>query len=290
MQLARVEQQGAVDGGRNNRCRRLLVGHVEAVANAATVVGWAWDPACRGDWCEVDVGLFDDRRLSNKIASDYADLERRDVAKRLGFGLHSGFKLRLPRSLVDGKRHELWVAAKDHNTNTYRHLHHKPLAVQPRAPIGRLEPSDLNRGWLQGWALDPDAPRAHVAIEIGLGEADSDGDCEVDDWLPRRIASVPRSDVNRNTGYPGDHGFVFRSGGVSLRLGAVRGCVRFLARDVGTRATKLLREVHSTNCGGGSYRHCGGRCVDIEYDARHCGGCNRRCGDGQRCWDGYCED
>ncbi|MDF3043116.1 MAG: Tryptophan synthase alpha chain [Thermomicrobiales bacterium] len=35
-------------------------------------------------------------------------------------------------------------------------------------------------------------------------------------------------------------------------------------------------------------RDCGGVCVDIQEDARHCGGCGVVCGDGQSCAEGRC--
>jgi hypothetical protein len=38
---------------------------------------------------------------------------------------------------------------------------------------------------------------------------------------------------------------------------------------------------------GGAFISCGGRCVDPTNDARHCGGCDRSCGDGE-CVDGAC--
>ena len=54
-----------------------------------------------------------------------------------------------------------------------------------------------------GWALDPDAPLATVAVHIYIdGPAGGGGT-----FLAGFPANVPRSDVNQGTGYPGNHGW-----------------------------------------------------------------------------------
>ncbi len=37
------------------------------------------------------------------------------------------------------------------------------------------------------------------------------------------------------------------------------------------------------------HEDCGGRCVDLQSDRQHCGGCGGACGDGEQCVDGQCD-
>lgn len=56
--------------------------------------------------------------------------------------------------------------------------------------------------------------------------------------------------------------------------------------DAGSRrdATSALPD---GGCGGGALR-CGGECVEVEADRRHCGGCDRACASGEVCARGVC--
>lgn len=65
------------------------------------------------------------------------------------------------------------------------------------------------------------------------------------------------------------------------------------AKPVGARCSR------ATECQGGRCRkgrcrcaesliNCGGECVDLQTDARHCGGCGTPCGEEQSCFQGMC--
>ena len=54
----------------------------------------------------------------------------------------------------------------------------------------------------------------------------------------------------------------------------------------------VARRTDDAPCPGpGLTRRCNGKCVNIQTDSNHCGGCNNRCPDGKRC-DGhmFCRD
>lgn len=76
-----------------------------------------------------------------------------------------------------------------------------PTPVNAKAPIGWLD-SFSSRGILSGWTLDPDTPNQSIKVNVYI-----DGPSGQSTKVGTYTASTTRSDVNRVTGYAGNHGF-----------------------------------------------------------------------------------
>jgi hypothetical protein len=82
-----------------------------------------------------------------------------------------------------------------------------PVAATPppanHAPVGYLDAiSSAGVAW--GWALDPDTASANIEVHFYL-----DGPAGRGAYIGSARADLPRPDINRDLGYPGDHGFNF---------------------------------------------------------------------------------
>jgi hypothetical protein len=75
--------------------------------------------------------------------------------------------------------------------------------LPPAAPIGYLDGMDAN-GDVRGWTLDPDSGASSTVAHFYV-----DGPYGTGTFAGAVNASVPRGDVNQQTGYPGNHGFKF---------------------------------------------------------------------------------
>lgn len=72
-----------------------------------------------------------------------------------------------------------------------------------QVPIGWLDGTDNNV--VSGWALDPDTAQGPISVHLYFdGMA---GSCGTGCRVVGVTANLPRPDVNRVTGHPGDHGF-----------------------------------------------------------------------------------
>lgn len=80
-----------------------------------------------------------------------------------------------------------------------------PLFVFAKIPIGWLDSVESN-GVIAGWALDPDTPESSIQVHFYIdGPAGQGGTL-----IGSALADQPRPDVNQETGYPGNHGFLWR--------------------------------------------------------------------------------
>ncbi|MBI2120144.1 MAG: hypothetical protein HYT94_00790 [Parcubacteria group bacterium] len=79
-----------------------------------------------------------------------------------------------------------------------------PLFVMAQTPIGWLDGVDSN-GVISGWTLDPDTPAQSLQVHFYIDAPAGQGTL-----IGSTVANKPRPDVNQATGYPGDHGFIWR--------------------------------------------------------------------------------
>jgi hypothetical protein len=82
----------------------------------------------------------------------------------------------------------------------YRYQTSAPSGGAPRGFLDGVE-----GGRARGWALDPSTPSRPVTVHFYV-----DGPAGRGRFLGSVRADRPRSDVNRVTGHPGDHGFEFQ--------------------------------------------------------------------------------
>ena len=75
-----------------------------------------------------------------------------------------------------------------------------PQGKDVGTPLGRFE--GVREGVAYGWSLDPDAPVAHVTIQLYLQGTYGEGKP-----IATGLANLPAPRVNRDLGQLGDHGF-----------------------------------------------------------------------------------
>ncbi|WHP17198.1 hypothetical protein [Cellulomonas sp. ES6] len=170
-------------------------GAVEAVTPGAgqfTVEGWVHDPDTTGP---VTVRVSVDGKAATSVV---ADLDRPDVASRLGTTGSHGFRVTIPVTAGDATEHRVCVDGVD----TWGGPDGRvgcATGVANVKPIGRLDSAtvlDTGAVRVKGWALDPNttAPiRVHVYVD---GTA-----------VKALTADVSRPDVDRAYGMGALHGY-----------------------------------------------------------------------------------
>lgn len=161
------------------------------VPGGVRVSGWALDPSTSGP---ISVVVYDCLRPAGTFL---ADRPRPDLAAAFpGRGEAHGFEVFLrpcpgPRLIS--------VAAVDTSGQGSTWLGHQLVTIDPN-PVGHLDGVNATVGTIRvdGWALDPDAGTASIAVDVFVDGA----------LAAQSTASVPRADIG--SAYPelGDrHGF-----------------------------------------------------------------------------------
>jgi hypothetical protein len=176
---------------------KVPVGRLDSVttqANRLHLVGWTFDPDQPAT--SLDVDLYVDSTLAGRF---HANLPRPDVNQAFGVTGAHGFDFQVD---VRNGRRVLDLYALNAGPGTRNPvIAQRTVDVNPGAvPRGRVEGASLDgeRVVLSGWAYDPDDPTAEIQVAVYQDTSTFLG------WLP---TGVPRPDVNRAFGIPGNHGF-----------------------------------------------------------------------------------
>lgn len=167
-------------------------GYLDSAACDA-VAGWGWDPDKKDTAANVDL-YFDGPAgaATAKGVRTLANVTRQDLCTAIGSCDH-GFSLATPRSLFDGKSHEVHAYGIDLNGTLNAELHDSPKSLQ-------CDPITLPAGTVKRWITDPatfqawsfDAFRDVAPVDQALVDAEPTGadvaappDCvQADDGTP----------------------------------------------------------------------------------------------------------
>lgn len=157
-------------------------GALEEVRSDGAIRGWARDPEDPARTLEVR--LFLDGRIL--VGTAPAGPE---------------FRFQLPPEHLDGSRRVLSAAVEGQEVAASAFT---AAAQIPTPPVGRIERVDAD-GVAVGWTLDPNSPGAGIGVHFYL-----DGPAGQGEFIGGVGTGIPRPDVNKDTGYSGDHGFRFQ--------------------------------------------------------------------------------
>ncbi|MBO0779177.1 MAG: hypothetical protein J2P37_10160 [Ktedonobacteraceae bacterium] len=182
------------------------VGTFDAISNDGLLNGWALSRAQPSQAITVHIYVDGEAGKGGQfLAAVPANQPRPDVNKALHVGGDHGFIWAIPPTIRG--QHTFYVYAivpgwKPGMVNPQ--LQQSPISanVQHWKPIGTLD-TVTRDGIVAGWTLDADHPTQTLTVHIYVdGEAGKGGR-----FLAAVPAGLPRSDVNKVTGYAGNHGF-----------------------------------------------------------------------------------
>jgi hypothetical protein len=174
---------------------KVPVGRPDSVAsqgNRLRVVGWTFDPDHPST--SLDVALHVDGAMVGRFPTDQP---RQDVNRAFGItGVH-GFDIQA--DAANGRRAIDVYALNAGPGSRHPVIIHQTVEVNPGdLPRGRAAVAlDGERAVLTGWAYDPDDPT--VPIQVAVYQDDA--------FVGWFRSGLPRADVNRVLGIPGDHGY-----------------------------------------------------------------------------------
>ncbi|MBO0778241.1 MAG: hypothetical protein J2P37_05365 [Ktedonobacteraceae bacterium] len=186
--------------------QRKPIGKLESVTGDGVVRGWALAPLHPGQAVSVRVYVNGPAGKGKLLGTVKANLIRNDVNTSTGYAGDHGFRWYIPAKLeqyVKGKHtFYVYIVNPDGGTNPQLSSSPKSISTTYRLPSGYLDSASAN-GILTGWALAPRHPEQAVTVQVYVDGLISKGG----KLIATLQANGSRDDINKTTGYSGNHGF-----------------------------------------------------------------------------------